>query len=108
MSTHRKVFCVLLGLQLAVSGCCGQHFSGHRPDISEQIAADPNMRENYNPTLTPITDVAAECYCHVEDAALINEFVGLSPTLHKSRSCRRHSHSVLPPRSQPAFVRNQE
>jgi hypothetical protein len=70
MSTHRKVFCVLLGFQLAVSGC-GEHMSVHCRRFSGQIAADPGMRENYNSILTPITDVATECYCRVEDAALV-------------------------------------
>ena len=39
--------------------------------MSEEIASPPDTRENYHPALTPITDVAGECYCHVEDAALV-------------------------------------
>ena len=70
MSTHRKVFCVLLGFQLAVSGC-GEHLSAHCQTLSDEIAGVPEMRENYNSVLTPVADVATECYCTVEDAALV-------------------------------------
>jgi hypothetical protein len=66
----RKALCVLLGFQLIVSGCA-EHISAHCLDISDEIATDPDMRENYHPTLTPITDVAADCYCHVEDVAIV-------------------------------------
>ena len=65
----RKVFCVLLGILLIISGC-SPHITAHCQDISIEIGTSPDMRENYHPTLTPIADVAGECYCHVEDAAI--------------------------------------
>ena len=65
----RKILCVLLGFQLIVSGC-SEHISAHCLNHSDEISFPPDMRENYHPTLTPITDVAGECYCHVEDAAI--------------------------------------
>jgi len=66
----RKVFCVLLGFLLVVSGC-GEHITAHCLDLSDEIATAPDMRKNYHPTITPITDVVADCYCHVEDAAIV-------------------------------------
>lgn len=66
----RKFLCVLLGFQLLVSGC-SEHISAHCLNHSEEISLSPEMRDNYNPTITPITDVAGECYCHVEDAAIV-------------------------------------
>ena len=66
----RKVLCLLLGALLIVSGC-SEHFSDHCIDMSEEIASPPDTRENYHPALTPITDVAGECYCHVEDGAIV-------------------------------------
>jgi hypothetical protein len=66
----KKAFCVLLGFQLIVSGC-SEHISAHCLNHSDEISFPPDMRENYHPTLTPITDVAGECYCHVEDAAIV-------------------------------------
>ncbi|MEE8576063.1 MAG: hypothetical protein V3T31_02300 [candidate division Zixibacteria bacterium] len=66
----RKVLCVLLGFLLIVSGC-SEHISAHCLNHSDEISFPPDMRENYHPTLTPITDVAGECYCHVEDAAIV-------------------------------------
>ena len=66
----RKIICVLLGFQLLVSGC-SEHISSHCLNHSEKISFPRDMRENYHPTLTPITDVAGECYCHVEDAAIV-------------------------------------
>jgi hypothetical protein len=69
-SKMRKVLCLLLGFQLIVSGC-SEHISVHCIDMSEEIASPPDTRENYHPALTPITDVAGECYCHVEDGAIV-------------------------------------
>ena len=66
----RKVICVLLGFQLIFSGC-SEHISAHCQNLSDEIASSQDMRENYHPVLTPITDVASECYCHVEDAAWV-------------------------------------
>jgi hypothetical protein len=66
----RKVFCMLLGFQLIVSGCSG-HITAHCEGVSDEIATAPDMRENYHHILTPMADVAAECYCHVEDAAIV-------------------------------------
>ena len=66
----RKIICMFLGFQLLVSGC-SEHISGHCLNHSEEISLPPDMRENYHPMLTPITDVAGECYCHVEDAAIV-------------------------------------
>ena len=66
----RKVFCVFLGILLIVSGC-SPHISAHCQNISDEIAYPLDMRENYNPILTPITDFTGECYCHVEDAAIV-------------------------------------
>ena len=39
--------------------------------MSGEIAAPAELRENYNPILTPIADFAGECYCNVEDVALV-------------------------------------
>ena len=66
----RKVLCVLLGFQLFVYGC-SEHISAHCLNHSEEISFPPDYRENYHPALTPITDVVGECYCHVEDAAIV-------------------------------------
>ena len=64
-----KVFCVLLGLQLVASGC-GEFSTAHCLDLRDEIATPPDMRKNYHRVVTPATDVAAECYCHVEEAAI--------------------------------------
>jgi hypothetical protein len=69
-SKMRKVFCALLGLQLIVSGCAWQHCTAHCEGVSDEIAKPSDTRENYYPILTPVTDVAAECYCYGEDAAI--------------------------------------
>ena len=66
----RKVFCVLLGFLLIVSGC-SEHFSAHCQEMSAEIDLPTELRENYHPVITPVTDVAGECYCHVEDAAIV-------------------------------------
>ena len=66
----RKVLCLLLSCLLIVSGC-SSHITDHCQNLSDEIASDQDMRENYHPVLTPITDVAGECYCHVEDAAIL-------------------------------------
>ncbi len=66
----KKVLCVLLGFLLIFSGC-SEHLSDHCIELSAEIALPKELRENYHPVLTPITDVAGECYCHVEDAALV-------------------------------------
>ena len=107
VSKMRKVFCVFLGILLIVSGC-SPHLSEHCQDISDEIDTYPDMRENYNPTLTPITDVAGECYCHVEDAVLVAIFFFLESFL---QSCNYSSFSYpymlhhLPIQSaQQAFV----
>ena len=70
----RKVICVLLGFLLIVSGC-SEHISAHCLNHSEEISFPPDMRENYHPTLTLITDVTGECYCHVEDAAIVTVMI---------------------------------
>ena len=72
----KKVLCVLLGFLLIVSGC-SEHLSDHCIEMSGEIAAPAELRENYNPILTPITDIAGECYCHIEDAALVVLVIGL-------------------------------
>ena len=66
----KKVICVLLCFQFIVSGC-SEHLSDHCMVMSAETALPPEQRENYHPVLTPITDVAGECYCHVEDAAIV-------------------------------------
>ena len=66
----RKVICVLLGFQLLVSGC-SEHLSDHCMELSAETALPAEGRENYHFAITPITDVAGECYCHVEDAAIV-------------------------------------
>ena len=65
----RKVICMLLGFLLIVSGC-SSHITAHCQNLSYETSLPPDMRENYHPTITPVTDVAAGCYCHVEDAVL--------------------------------------
>ena len=70
MNTHRKVFCMFLGFLLVVSSC-GEHITGHCQNLSYKNSLPPDMRENYHPTLTPIADFTGECYCHVEDAAIV-------------------------------------
>ena len=67
----RKVICVLLGFLLIVSGC-SDHLSDHCIEMSGEIALPKELRENYLPVLTPITDIAGECYCQVEDAAFVS------------------------------------
>ena len=67
----RKVLCLLLGVLLIISGC-SEHLSDHCIEMSGEISLPRELRENYHPVLTPITDVAGECYCHVEDAALVS------------------------------------
>ena len=66
----RKVCCVLLGCLLIVSGC-SEHISAHCLNHSDEISLSPDLRNKYHPILTPITDVAGECYCQVEDASII-------------------------------------
>ena len=66
----RRVICVLLGFQLLVSGC-SEHLSDHCMELSAETALPAEDRENYHFVITPITDVAGECYCHVEDAAIV-------------------------------------
>ena len=70
MSTHRRVFCIFVGFLLAVSGC-GEHITGHCQDLANEIALPPDMRKDYHPVLTPVTDVVAGCYCHIEDVAIV-------------------------------------
>jgi len=65
----RKVFCILLGFLMILSGC-SSHITAHCQNLSDEIATSQDMRENYHPTITPVTDVAAECYCHIEDAVI--------------------------------------
>ncbi len=66
----KKVFCMLLGFQMVVSGCAG-HLSSHCEAASDEIAEPSDVRENYYPILTPVIDVAAECYCYCEDAVIV-------------------------------------
>jgi len=66
----RKALSVLLAFLLVVSGC-SEHLSDHCMVMSAEIALPSEQREKYHPALTPITDVAGECYCHVEDAAIV-------------------------------------
>jgi hypothetical protein len=70
----RQVFCVLLGFLLIVSGC-SEHFSDHCIEMSGEIAAPTELRENYHPAINPITDIAGECLCQVEDAAFVSLMV---------------------------------
>ena len=67
----RKVLCLLLSCLLIVSGC-SEHLSDHCIEISGEITLSAELRENYNPALTPITDLAGECYCQVEDAVFVS------------------------------------
>jgi hypothetical protein len=66
----KKVICLFLGFLLIASGC-SDHISDHCLEMSAEIALPTELRENYNPIVTPITDIVGECYCHVEDAALV-------------------------------------
>ncbi|MFC1793810.1 hypothetical protein ACFL3Q_09520 [Planctomycetota bacterium] len=72
----RKAICLLLVFLLIVSGC-SEHLSDHCIEMSEEIALPTGLREDYHPVLTPITDTAGECYCHIEDVALIVLIVGI-------------------------------
>ena len=83
ISIHKRVFCVFLGFLLAVSGC-GEHFTRHCKDMSDEISTPPNMRVNYHPILTPITDFTGECYCHVEDAVIVTAIASII-AIHLSR-----------------------
>ena len=67
---------MLLGVLLIVSGC-SEHISGHCIEMSAEIALPTELRENYHPALTPITDIAGECYCHVENAAIATLTIGI-------------------------------
>ncbi len=66
----KSVACVVLSLLLAGSGC-SEHISAHCLQHSRKIASSRDVREDYRPTLTPIADVAGDCYCYVEDAAIV-------------------------------------
>ena len=61
--------CVCLIFLLLISGCY-EHISNHCQLVSEQKADPPEERENYDPLLTPVTDVFSECYCVAEDGIL--------------------------------------
>jgi len=57
---------------MILSGCAENY---HRTDHCDEFSADRVVegkeRENYNFLLTPVSDVAIECYCYTEDTALL-------------------------------------
>ena len=42
----------------------------NKNEFSADRVVEGTEREDYNPLLTPATDVASECYCYTEDAVI--------------------------------------
>ena len=95
----KKTLCVILSYCMVLCGCAeNYHLSDHCDEFTENRIKQEKKRkdtmaiimvpaydletgkhyqieqtfedEYYNPYITPVTDVATECYCYTEDAAV--------------------------------------
>jgi hypothetical protein len=56
---------------MVLCGCAeNYHWTDYCDEFSADRVVEGKEREDYNPLLTPATDVASECYCYTEDAAI--------------------------------------
>ena len=56
---------------MVLCGCADNyHWTDYCDEFSADRVVEGKERDEYNPLLTPATDVATECYCYTEDAAI--------------------------------------
>lgn len=67
----KDVICLTLIGLLIISGCAeNYHWTDYCDEFSADRVVEGQERENYKPYITPVSDVAAECYCYTEDAVI--------------------------------------
>jgi hypothetical protein len=67
----KKMLCLILSCCMVLCGCAeNYHWTDYCDEFSADRVVEGKEREDYNPLLTPATDVGAECYCYTEDAAI--------------------------------------
>ncbi|MFZ9034222.1 MAG: hypothetical protein ACO21J_09765 [Anaerohalosphaeraceae bacterium] len=67
----KKSRCLILSCCMIFCGCAeNYHWTDYCDEFSADRVVEGTEREDYNPLLTPATDVATECYCYTEDAAI--------------------------------------
>ena len=67
----RAVICTALICLIFISGCAeNYHWTDYCDEFSADRAVEGQERENYNSYITPVSDVATECYCYTEDTVI--------------------------------------
>ena len=67
----KKTSCVILSFCMVLCGCAeNYHWTDYCDEFSADRVVEGKEREDYNPLLTPATDVASECYCYTEDTVI--------------------------------------
>ena len=67
----KPVICFALICLIFISGCAeNYHWTDYCDEFSADRVAEAQERQNYNSYLTPVSDVAIECYCYTEDTVI--------------------------------------
>ena len=67
----KKKLCLILSCCLILCGCAeNYHYTDYCDEFSADRVVEGEERKDYNPYITPASDIATECYCYTEDAAI--------------------------------------
>ena len=67
----KKSLCLIVSCCMIFCGCAeNYHWTDYCDEFSADRVVEGKERDDYNPLLTPATDVATECYCYTEDTVI--------------------------------------